>query len=203
MTEPTFATVSDLEDLLQVPITTEVQIASAERALREATAAVQNYCRQVLFRVAGDPVLLDGPGRARLLLPELPVISVEKVVENGVELVQGVDYLLGNHGLLVRVGRVWPAGVRNVAVTYTHGYADPLPEDLRGVCARVASRVYQAGLRAAETLGVSGVSSKTIGDFSVSFTAESGGGTGEGTMGVSSARLLLRSEMAILDRYRV
>jgi len=49
---------------------------------------------------------------------------------------------------------------------------------------------------------VPGVASKGLGDYSVSFASEAGGGVGEGLMGVSGARMLLLSEKDILDRYR-
>jgi len=68
---------------------------------------------------------------------------------------------------------------------------------------RSASRVYQAGLRAKEINGVTGVQSTSLGDYSVSFGSEQGGGVGEGVMGASAARGLLLSEKDILDKYRM
>jgi hypothetical protein len=60
--------------------------------------------------------------------------------------------------------------------------------------------MYQAGLRAAETAGVPGVVSKSLGDFAVTFGGES---VVEGTMGASGARMLLLSEKDLLNRYRL
>jgi hypothetical protein len=71
------------------------------------------------------------------------------------------------------------------------------------VCVRAASRGYQAGLRAADSEGVLGVASKALGDFSVSYASEAGGGAGEGVMGASAARMLLLSEKDMLNRYRI
>lgn len=198
-----FAAVADIADFLQVEISTPDQIAAAERALKEASAAIRNYCRQNLDSVASETVTLDCSGGTRIFLPELPVVSVASVVEDGQTLVQGDDYKLGQHGIVHRVGRNWAAGIQIVAVTYSHGYA-VIPDDIVAVCTRAASRAYQAGLRAADAGGAMGISSRQLGDFSVSYQAEaSGGGVGEGVMGASAARLLLRSEKELLSRYRV
>jgi hypothetical protein len=70
------------------------------------------------------------------------------------------------------------------------------------VCTRAAARAYQAGLKAADADGIPGVASKSLGDFSVSFTGEAGGGVSEGVMGASASRMLLLSEKDMLDRYR-
>jgi hypothetical protein len=198
-----FASVADIADFLQVEISTADQVAYAERALREASAAIRNYCRQEIGWAAQDTITLDCSGGARLFLPQLPVIAVASVIETGQTLAAGDDYKLGQHGILHRIGRSWMAGVQTITVTYSHGYA-VIPDDILAVCTRAASRSYQAGLRSADTGGAMGISSKALGDFSVSYQAETaGGGAGEGVMGASAARLLLRSEKEILNRYRV
>ena len=194
-----FATTADIEAFLQVSIDTATQTAAAARALAEATAAIKNYCRQVLEEVAADEVTLDSPGGTRLFLPELPVTAVSEVVEDGETLVAGDDYKLGQHGILHRIGAKWAEGIQIVTVTYTHGYAT-LPDDIVAVCTRAAARAYQAGLRAAETDGTPGVSSKQLGDFSVSYGGET---SAEGVMGASAARMLLLCEKDILDDYRI
>lgn len=197
-----FATIEDIEDFLQVSIESPHHIFSATRALEEATAAIRNWCRQFVSFVDDDEITLDTYGGTRIFLPELPAISVTSVIENGITLVPGEDYVLGQHGILHRIGRAWPVGIQSVTIIYTHGF-DPLPDDIVAVATRAASRSYQAGLRAAESDGVLGVSSKSLGDFSVAFSSETGGGIGEGVMGASSARMLLMSEKEILNRYRV
>jgi hypothetical protein len=197
-----FATVADIEALLQLPITTAVQLASANMALKDATAAIRNYCRQYLERVTSDVINLDSVIGTRLFLPQLPVITVASVVEDGETLVVDDDYQLGQYGILHRINHLWPAGFQIITVTYTHGFL-VIPDDIVAVCTRAASRTYQAGLKAADSEGVPGIASKSLGDFSVSFQSEGGGGTGEGVMGASAARLLLLSEKDILDTYRI
>lgn len=198
-----FASIADIEAFLQVEISTVVQMASANRALTEATVAIRNYCRQYIEAVADDEVTLDGPGGSRLFLPELPVTGVGEVVEDGETLTVDDDYQLGQHGILHRIGQNWADGWQIITVTYSHGY-DTIPDDVAAVCTRAAARAYQAGLRAAEVEAVMGVASKSLGDFSVAFTPETaGGGVGEGVMGASAARMLLLSEKDMLNRYRI
>ena len=199
-----FCTVSDVEDLLQVEIATAARIAACERAIAEATEAIRNYCHQYIEQVTDDEITLDCMGGTRLFLPELPVVSVAEVIEDEEILDEDDDYKLGQHGILHRVAQEWAAGVQIVTVTYTHGYDayDSLLDDIVGVATRAAARAFQAGLKASETQGVPGVASMGLGDYSVSYASEAGGGVGEGLMGVSGARMLLLSEKDILDRYR-
>lgn len=198
-----FAEVGDMVNFLQLAIETPEQVAAANRALVEATAAIKNYCNQQIELVEDDEITLDGTGWRRLFLPELPVTAVVSVEEDGEALTVTDDYKLGQHGILHRVGGNWPAGIQIVTITYSHGCAE-IPDDIVAVCTRAASRAYQAGLKAAETEGVPGISSKSLGDFSVAFSSEPlGAAAGEGLMGVSAARMLLLSEKDILNRYRL
>ena len=194
-----FCTVQDVADFLQIEIADADKVASCQRAIIEATAAIRNYCKQYLELVEDDEHTFDvRPARWNLLLPELPVVEVSDVVEDGEALVVDDDYELGGHGQLWRVGRRWAAGNQIVTVTYTHGY-ETIPDDVIAVCTRAAARAYQAGLRAEHSGGVPGIASKALGDFSVSYTAE---GT-EGVMGASATRMLLLSEKDTLNRYRI
>lgn len=197
-----FAGISDIEAFLQLPIITAIQIASAEMALKDATAAIRNYCHQYLERVNTETITLDSSGGIRLFLPELPVIAIYSVVEDGETLVVDDDYKLGQHGILHRIGSTWIAGIQVIAIIYSHGYT-VIPDDIVAVCVRAASRAYQAGLKSADGAGVPGIASKSLGDFSVSFQSEGGGGMGEGVLGASAARLLLLSEKDILNAYRI
>ena len=196
-----FCTVQDVENLLQIEITDADKIASCERAIAEATAAIRNYCHQYLEWVADDEITLDCAGGTRVFLPELPVTEVSEVIEDGEILTEDDDYKLGQHGILHRVNCDWEAGIQIITITYSHGYAT-LPDDIVAVATRAAGRVYQVGLRASDTEGVPGVSAKSLGDYSVSYASEVGGGVGEGLMGVSGARMLLLSEKDILNKYR-
>lgn len=198
-----FADIGDVANFLQVEITTAAEQAAAAQALTWATAAIKNYCRQEIELVEDEEITLDvAAGRRKLFLPELPVVEVSEVVEDEETLTVTDDYKLGQHGVLHRVNAYWKEGIQIVTVTYSHGY-DDIPDDIVAVCTRAAARAYQAGLKAADSEGVPGVSSKSLGDFSVTFAAEGGGGVGEGVLGASAARLLLLSEKEILNAYRV
>ncbi len=206
-----FCRIADIEGFLQISIPS-AKASAAQRAIDEATAAIQNYCRQALELVEDDKVTLDSPGAYTLNLPEMPVVEVSEVLEDGKALTEGVDYVRLGSGILRRLRQRWARGYQNIVVTYTHGYrlptdssgsvGDPLPEDIVGVCARAAARAYQAGLRAEEQKGIPGVRSTSLGDYSVGF-ADDSGSSGESALGASSAPILLHSEKEILDRYRL
>lgn len=203
-----FARVQDVADFLRITI--DPADTGVLRALTESSAVIQNYTHQTLELVEDDEITIDvGPCQKKIFLPELPVVSVASVVEDDEALTAGreEDYLLGADGILHRMSGYWREGVQILVVTYTHGYPldydfDGWPDDIRGVCTRMAARALQSGMRAAESAGVPGVSGTTIGDYQVSFSAESAGGGGGMVLGASAAPSLLRSEMEILDRYK-
>ena len=201
-----FCEVADIEAFLQESVPA-AKTTSAQRAISEATEAIRNYCRQWILLESDDAYTFDvGPRVTRLFLPELPVVSVASVVEDGTTLTEGSDedYQLGNHGILHRVSNYWEPGVQMVVVTYDHGYAQAeLPQDIVDVCTRAASRAYQAGLMSDAVGAVAGVQAMGLGDYNVTYGLGGGGGIGEGVMGASAARLLLMSEKDVLDKYRV
>lgn len=197
-----FATEADLEALLQVAIP-ESASASAVRAIEGASAAIQGYCHQSLAYVADDVVTLTAePFNRLLMLPELPVIDVTSVVEDGTTLVVSDDFAWYVNGLLYRKNRHWNSDFRNVVVTYSHGY-QTIPVAVREVCARSAARAYQAGLRAAASGAVPGIQSQQIPDYTVQYAADTSPGSGGLLLGVSAPPLLLPSEREMLNPYRV
>lgn len=189
-------TIGDVELFLQIDISDSSDTSSCIRAIEEATAAIKSYCGQ---EIASGESTLDFDiwvPRRFILLPELPVNSVTSVVEDDEDLVEGrdEDYVLAQHGKLYRVGGFWSTGPQIVEVTWTHGYTQ-IPEDIVGVCARAASRAYQAGLKSASMDGLSGISARSLGDFSVQYHSERG-------EGASASYMLLESEKRILSRYK-
>jgi hypothetical protein len=192
-----FCAISDIEQFLQIAVPA-LKLAAANRAITEATAAIQNYTHQVLEAVVADTITLDCTGGRRLFLPELPVTSLGSVTEDGDLLVVDDDYKLGEHGILHRIGDYWTVGIQIIEVVYSHGYT-VIPDDIVSIATRAASRAYQAGLRAEEMSAVPGITALSLGDYSVSFGGE---GAGEGVLGASAAPLLLKSEKERLDKYR-
>lgn len=195
-----FCSVQDLEQFLQIDIAAAKQD-SAEAAITAVTAAIQNYCDQIISQVEDDALTLDCSGGTKLFLPELPVTAVSTVVEDDETLTVTDDYKLGQHGILHRIDDDWEEGIQIITVTYTHGHST-IPDDLVAICVRAAARAYQAGLRAEETDGIPGVSSKSLGDYAVTFGSEQSVGAGEAVLGASAAPLLLRSEKELLAKYR-
>ncbi len=198
-----FCLIADVELFLGYDIPAANQPA-VQAAIDGATAAIRDYCHQWLSQVANDVITLDGGGGTRLYLPERPVTAVAQIAEDGDVLTVIDDYIVGPAGQAVvhRVGSGWARGVQNIEVTYTHGYT-VIPSPIVHVCARAASRIYQAGLKTAENEGVPGVISKSLGDYSVTFGSEQGGGAGgESLLGASAAPPLLRSEERQLAPFR-
>lgn len=198
---PRFCSVGDLEDFLHLSIT---NAPSALRAIEGATAAIQNYCHQHLTAVAGDVVTLRSRGQGVLILPEQPVTAIASVVENGTALVNETDYTWETNGLIHR----WPGAWRlttsifgTVVVTYSHGYAT-IPQPIREVCIRSASRAYQAGLRASAMAGVPGVASEQLPDYQVAYAPDTAAG-GASSLGASASPFLLPSEQVMLSPFRM
>ena len=206
MTSVVFTTRGNVSALLQEAgvIATGIQQDSLDRAILAATAAIRNYTKQVISYVSEDTIALDGTGNARMFIPEHPVLAVDSVTEDGELLVQGTDYeVSANYGILYRINnKKWAQGYGNIEIVYSHGYV-VIPDDIVDVATRAASRMYQAGLRASDTGGIAGVTAKSLGDFSVSYSGEHGGGAGEGVMGASASRPLLMSEKDLLNNYRI
>ncbi len=198
-----FCTVAQVENFLNVDISDDANnTASCEQAIAWATEDIKNYCQQIIEFVENDEITLDIPAsRSQIFLPELPVPSVTSVIEDGIELIVDSDFKLGQHGILYRINQNWKSGIQVVTIVYPHGY-EIIPTDIVEIAVRSSSRIYQAGLRSKEMNGVTGVQSTSLGDYSVNFGSEQGGGVGEGVMGASAARGLLLSEKDILNKYR-
>ncbi len=188
-----FCTADDIAAFLQITIPEYSE--SVTRAIEEASAAIQNYTRQALEAVSDDEITLDCIGGTKLFLPELPVTAINEVTEDGEVLVVDDDYVLGQYGILHRIGAKWATGIQIIVVDYDHGYAT-IPDDLRSVCTRAAARTYQAGQKAAALAGVPGVQSTSLGDYSVTY------GTDQPNAALVGP-YLLPSEKALLDRYRI
>jgi hypothetical protein len=185
-------------------------------ALESACDTIRRYIRQQVNYVENDIEYADGSGTRRLILREMPLRSIESVtMDDGEELEAGADYIAyPQESLLVFPWGVWPIGVSNVTVVYSHGWdltfspqldsGDiespgetaspgapllgeylPVPADLRLVALTLARRVL-AGMGAAE----GGIKQETIGSYS--YTLATASNVGE----------LLLSERAVLDRYR-
>lgn len=184
MALPPLVTVADLEAAMQVTAGA-LPAASADLAIRRASARVRRYTQQDITLVTDETIELPG-GERTLRLPQFPLIvdaghllTVVEVAEFGGvdwDAVEGRDYSrLGNE--LTR-GYPWqeptrlmgwpynrPAGVwaPKVRVTYSHGY-DEIPDDIVDVVLDLATMnmTNPANLR-----------SEAIDDYSRTYASES------------------------------
>ncbi len=94
------------------------------------------------FERRTDTVLLNGSGTRTLLLPGAPVTTIASVVVAGATYAPhtvGAATTANSYqadlqaGILRAVGGVWPEGLGNIAVTYTHGFGgiDDVPGDIQ------------------------------------------------------------------------
>lgn len=196
---PPLATADDLADYMQ----SAPPLATAERALRTASATIRRFTRQVITRVDDETILLSGgdrvlrpPQRPLVVDEDHPLTVVELVDGSGIEVpaVEDRDFTRIGSELTrghpwIPVGRTmgWPynrvLGVwaPRVRVTYSHGYLE-VPDDIVGVCLDLAAATVSNPNR---------LRSESAGSVSVTYTVE--------TFGTGS---LTADHRAILATYR-
>ena len=91
-----FCTVADVASFLQREISDAGQVASCERAIAEATAAIRTGATRDRARRRRRGRLRRRPGSEEALPPELPVVSVASVIEDGVTLVEGAARIISS-----------------------------------------------------------------------------------------------------------
>ncbi len=158
------STVPDLEKYIQVDITDDND-AAVLLLIDFADSVIKSYCDRT-FEVAASVVeTLDGLGDEVLFLSEWPVTALNSLTESGDVLVLDTDYFFYPDGRLFRgapeaVDRLrWSRARKNVVVDYDHGYA-VIPDELRLVSTRLASKMFQAGEAYANApVGATGIKS--------------------------------------------
>lgn len=202
-----FISTSDLGEFLGQDVTDD-QLAII--AIDSACEVIRSYCGQRLNYLADETITLNGDGLV-LMLPELPVVVVSAVAEDDVAL-EATDFYSTRMGVLYRTSGIWSAGLQNIVVTYSHGYAvnesdveldptddtplpDRMPSDIRRVALGLAQRIFVSSGTVVGTKA-----SETIGPDSYSYTLANS--TSSGTVSVSSASQFGPDEKAILDLHR-
>ncbi|WTW93622.1 hypothetical protein OG216_09645 [Streptomycetaceae bacterium NBC_01309] len=196
---PPLATADDLADYTQ----SAIPLATAERALRTASATIRSFTRQIFTRVDNDEVILAG-GERVLVLPQRPAVvdddhplTVVELADGGgadFTALEGRDYTrLGSE---LSRGFPWPAQDRymgwpydrvrgiwapRVRVIYSHGDLEA-PDDVVGICLDLAAATVSNPNR---------LRSESSGSVSVTYTVETFG-TGK----------LTDDHRLILSRYR-
>jgi hypothetical protein len=130
-----------------------------DKALSWATSVIEGYCNRTFGLVTDDTVTVT-PHHGQGLLPQYPVVSVSAVAGYMLDMSTGaygwvpitnfwcdndtgtLYNTTGLAGVVWTGGPSWPWLPASLRVTYTHGY-DPIPSDLRDVCARLALRYLQ------------------------------------------------------------
>lgn len=96
--------------------------------------------RMMIQEIGHNPVYtsypnisLDGTGRARLLIPHFPIVSVSSLAENDVELTENTQFLISpDDGVILRISggltvgfpkANWAEGNRNIVISYIAGYS--------------------------------------------------------------------------------
>jgi hypothetical protein len=213
MTIP-FVSTADLSEFLGQDVTSD-QLAVI--ALDSACEIIRAYVGQRLNFDAVDVVTLNGNGRSSIILPQLPVVDIAEVVADDTVLAAD-SYYATRSGVLSRMTLydVWPVGIQNIEVTYSHGFAvleadveddpdddtpkpDRMPSDIRRVALALARRVFVASGSVAEA-GTK--ASETITPDSYSYTNATTSASGTTTVTTSSATELTLDERAILDLHR-
>lgn len=120
-----------------------------------ADQAIKTYLGRAIEEATYTNEIYDSPwGREILVLREHPVTAVASVVEDGEALTEGDDYQWYSSGKLVRISGTraarWKEGRKILDVTYTAGF-NPVPTDLRNICANMVARWFDAGATYAAT----------------------------------------------------
>ena len=159
-----------------------------EDLIEQASGIVDQYCGRDFANHVDTSERYDGTGRPRLRLKGWPILSVTSVEVGGTALTEGTEFeVVAGSGILERIdGLVWPAGLRNVSVVYSHGYVSP-PGAIVSI---VEDLVVGALTHAARNRAVKGASSMSMDGYSVAYSE------------LSRLMVLAPEQMQTLDRYR-
>lgn len=150
---------------------TDAEKTRATTLLTLATGLIQDEAKQTISLVTDDTLARLGTTDERILLPELPVVSIASVTLNGVLLSEGgAWYQVGNElvsapGIVIisgvsiddefgrGFGRGFGSESQTLEIVYTHGYAD-IPQSLKAICMEAVVRVWvNPGAVAREQVG--------------------------------------------------
>ncbi len=156
--------------------------------IEQASETVDLYCGRDFALHEDVTERYDGSGRRRLRLRGHPIVAVASVAVGGVSLTEDLEYEVdAGPGILERVdGLVWPAGLQNVSVVYSHGYVSP-PGAIVSI---VEDLVVGALTHAARNRATKGASSMSMDGYSVAYSE------------LSRLMVLAPEQMQTLDRYR-
>lgn len=135
---------------------------------------IQGQCARD-FEYQEFTLKIDGDGSDQLILPQYPVHEISAISVDGVAMesedIAALD-LDRESGCIYKSSGSWPAGRRNIVITFFAGYLEPdesesgdiaaLPEDLVLAATRLTARAYERST-------AEGTSSVSTGSFNVNF----------------------------------
>jgi hypothetical protein len=149
---------ADLENLLQIDVTAEPDSTIAWY-IAAAQAAADTYCQRHFDYAAAEVDTLDGDGQSTIIqLDRYPIATLTSIVESGVTLTSGSDYLgYLTSGIIRRtsggrIARAWRNDLQGIVATYDGGYqvakagdGATAPDDLVLAITRIAGRLFKSG----------------------------------------------------------
>jgi len=131
------ADINDLATITGLPASAPALILG----LKRATGRFRGEVGHPVSHVADEQIKLNGSGTRTLLLPAAPVTGTPTIAVNGEDI---TDFQLdAESGIVRRTGKVWPDGLGNVEVTYSHGYRET-PEDVQDAVLEQAQIIVEA-----------------------------------------------------------
>lgn len=144
LAEPYLASPGDLSAMTGLPANDSGLILALKRASARFRAAVdpQALGAHFITKVEDDERWVSGNNSDILLLPAFPIVG-DVVVEIDGQAVTDFDTGRAS-GVLRRKSAVWPDGLENIKVTFTHGW-DTVPDDIQDAV------LEQAAMQASHT----------------------------------------------------
>lgn len=96
---------------------------NTQAVLDSVVAAARRYCGWHVSPVRTETVLLNGDGKPRVFVATKKMVSLDSVSIDGEPVTDAVADPQ-TPGSVVRRNGVWPVGIGNVEVTFTHGYTE-------------------------------------------------------------------------------
>lgn len=154
--------------LLQGVSVSDEDLPRVDVQIKMAAAYVRRRSGQTITLVEDDELVVDGRGDHLIFLPERPVVAVSAVSVDDEVWELGTDYDWSERrGTLASLRGCWPVGYRNIAITYSHGYA-VVPLDVQGL-------VYELARRGLDGTAGQAIRQETLGQYSVTYESLVGG----------------------------
>ena len=129
-------------------------------ALRRASGRFIDEVGHPIVLVENDETWLSGDGSRSILLPAFPVIGDPTIQIDGVTV---TDWGVGrDRGLLRRKAAIWPDGLDNIRILWSHGYAN-IPAGIQDAVLEQAETQYSM---------LTAVASRSAGGESITFSAQ-------------------------------